>query len=42
VVFWLGKRVLSRLDDVDTYIRTELRALDVRLSVVEALLAIKR
>lgn len=39
VVLWtLGKRVLSKLDELDALMRTELRAMDVRITRIEATL----
>jgi hypothetical protein len=35
VVWWLGRRVLSKLDELDTLMRTELRAMDVRIARIE-------
>lgn len=35
VVWWLGRRVLTKLDELDALMRTELRAMDVRIARIE-------
>ncbi len=42
VTWWMGRGVMDRLDQLQEYMRNELRSMDVRLSVVEAMLEIKR
>ena len=35
IVGYIGRRVLSKLDELDALMRTELRAMDVRISRIE-------
>lgn len=35
VLWWLGRRVLAKLDALEALMRTELRAMDVRITRIE-------
>ena len=35
IIWWLGRRVLAKLDELDALMRTELRTMDVRLTRIE-------
>ena len=37
VIWFLARRMLAKLDSIESYMQSELRTMDVRLSVVETL-----